>query len=371
MNFSGFFYKKYIEGGITVQNNDYNYNQYPQQQNYQPQYPPYQQDSQHNYNTGMPYIPEDPYVIQSKKKIRKHGFVIGICILVFLLAPYILGFMLRLTGTAKLYLTDYIFQRSVELIYSVIFLFLPFFLVYLFKSKEGKIEIEKAFTKPCSPLIFFTSIGFGLMLCYCGDFVSNWIAALFKSFGITLTSTGAVYIPTEGVPLVLFFISTAIAPAIIEEFTMRAVTMQALRKYGDTFAIVMTALVFGLMHRNAVQGIFAFIAGVVFGYICVATGTVWTAVIVHALNNGIYVVFNVINVKNPALFERIYPIILVLIFIIGVICSIPFVLSKKRQKLIQPQPLPTTSEKTMSFILTPTMCLAIIWMLVYTLFVQI
>ncbi len=366
-------------------NNYYNYYNYqnPQQQpNYQPQYPPYQQQyqqqyqqyPQYNYNTGMPYmpyIPEDPSVTQAKKKIKKHSIAIGICILVFLASPYILSFMLRIFGLSEIYITDYIFQRAVELVYSVTLLFLPFFCVYLFKNKDGKEEIEKAFKKPCSPMIFFTAIGFGLMLCYCGDFISNWVAVLFQSFGVTLTSTGEIYIPTEGAPLVLFFISTAIAPAIIEEFALRAVTMQALRKYGDKFAIVMTALVFGLMHRNAVQGIFAFIAGIVFGYICVATESVWTAVIVHSLNNGIYVVFNVINTKDPALFEKIYPIVLILIFIIGILCAIPFVLSKKRTKLTRPPLKPTTSEKTKAFLLTPTMCLAIIWMLVYTLFIQI
>ncbi len=367
-------------------NNNYNYYQNPQQQYYQPQYPPYQQQQyqppyqpyqqypQHNYNTGMPYtpyIPEDPSVTDIKKKIKKHSFVVGICILVFLASPYILGFMLGIFGVAELYSTDYIFQRSIELIYSVVFLFLPFFFVYLFKDNKGKTEIESAFKKPCSGIVFFAAIGFGLMLCYCGDFISNWIALIFQSFGVTLTSTGEVYIPTEGAPLVLFFISTAIAPAIIEEFALRAVTMQALRKYGDKFAIVMTALVFGLMHRNAVQGIFAFIAGIVFGYICIATESVWTAVVVHALNNGIYVVFNVIDEKNSALFEKIYPVVLILIFIIGILCAIPFVLSKKKAKLTRPPLKPTTREKTKAFLLTPTMCMAIIWMLVYTFFIQI
>ena len=365
-----------------VQNNYYYYNNNPnpQQQYYPPQYPPYPnyqqnpQPPQYNYNTGTPYVPytpEDPSVTESKKKIQKHGLIIGTCILVFLASPYILGFMLGLFGLSDIYATDYIFQCSIELMYSVVFLFLPFFIVYLFKNKEGKAEIEKTFAKPRSSLVFFAAIGFGLMLCYCGDFVSNWISALFQGFGVTLTSTGEMYIPTEGVEVVLFFISVAIAPAIIEEFALRAVTMQALRKYGDKFAIIMTALVFGLMHRNAVQGIFAFIAGVVFGYVCVATESVWTAVIVHALNNGIYVVFNVINAKDPAMFERIYPVVLILIFIVGILSAIPFVLSKKRTKLIRPVLRPTTKEKTKSFLLTPTMCIAIIWMLVYTLFGEI
>ena len=367
MNFSGFFYNNYKEV-IKVQNNYNNYYQNNQPYQYNQ---PYQQ---YNYNYGAPYIPYqpiDPATLLAKKKLRKHSFLLGICILVFLASPYIFSYALRFLGLAEIYITNLSFQRATELIYSIAFLFFPFFLIYITRDKEGKAEIEKSFSKPHSPLIFFTAIGFGLMLCYCGDFVSNWVAIIFQSFGITLTSTGEVYIPTEGMPLVMFFISTAIAPAIIEEFAMRAVTMQALRKYGDNFAIVMTAIVFGLMHRNAVQGIFAFIAGVVFGYICIATESVWAAIIVHFLNNGIYVIFNVINAKNPVLFEKIYPIVLTIIFIIGILCAIPFVLSKKRTRVNRPPLRPSTSEKAKTFLLTPTMCLAIIWMLVYTLFVQI
>lgn len=353
MNLSGFLFIFLQKRGTTVQNNFYNTNEYA---------PP----------VGMPPVFNYHRITQAgKSDLKRLSLRIGVCILIFLTAPYILGFTLNFLGIYDLYLNNTAFQYAVELVYSVIFLFLPFFILYKNDTEENKIRMENSLEKPVSAGLFFSAIGFGLMLCFCGDFVSGWVSAFFENLGITLTTTAEVSIPTSGAPLLLFFLSTAILPAAIEEFAMRTVTMQAMRKYGDRFAIIMSSLVFGLMHRNAVQGIFAFIAGVVFGYITIATKSVWTAVVVHSLNNGAYVLFNVINESNAALFEKIYPIFLTAVFVIGLGCSVPFLMSSNRQKLKKAPVFPNTKEKLKSFLFTIPMVIAVIWMLVYTLFVQI
>ena len=355
MNFSGFFQYNIYENERrkNLQNN-------------------FSQQPQYDFNYGMPVFTNYHEIIEkAKRNIRSHSLRVGFCILIFLASPYILGFALQFFGVYDLYLENTVFQYSIELLFSIVFLFLPFFVIYRNETQENKEKIEASFEKPASPMLFFTSVGFGLMLCYCGDFISTWISALFEEAGINLTTTAETEIPTSGIPLLLFAISTAVLPAIVEEFTMRAVTMQPLRKYGDKFAIIMTALVFGLMHRNAVQGIFAFIAGAVFGYIAIASGSIWTAVVVHSLNNGIYVVFNVLNERNPELFEKVYPIVLTAVFVIGLASAVPFILSSKRNKLTKAPVFPGVKKKTSYFLFTVPMVIAIVWMLIYTLFVQI
>ena len=71
---------------------------------------------------------------------------------------------------------------------------------------------------------------------------------------------------------------------------MRGVVMQPLRKYGDWFAILTSAFVFALMHGNLVQAPFAFIAGIGLGYAVIASGSLWTGILVHLLNNSISVI---------------------------------------------------------------------------------
>ena len=84
----------------------------------------------------------------------------------------------------------------------------------------------------------------------------------------------------------MIFIGTSIIPPLIEEFALRGVLMQSLRKYGNAFAIITSAFVFGIFHGNAVQIPFAFLCGLVIGYAVIATESIWTGIIIHALMNG-------------------------------------------------------------------------------------
>ena len=307
-------------------------------------------------------------VSQSKKEIRRHAIRIGICILVFLSAPYVFGTVLQLTGIYNQYLENFTLQYSLEMLLTVVFLFLPFFFVYISSSKKNKKAIALSFEKPRSPLTFLLAIPFGLMLCFAGDYLSSVIASIFESIGITLTDVPDYEVPTSGSGLFLFAFSTIVPPAIIEEFTMRGVAMQPLRKYGDKFAIVMTALVFGLMHRNAVQGIFAFIAGLVFGFITISTNSIWPAVIVHALNNSFSVLLNVLNETSEEAATKIYALVVSIVLVSGLFSAIIFFIMGDRNKLSNPSPWLPVKEKTSSFFFNIPMIISFVIMILYTIF---
>ena len=66
---------------------------------------------------------------------------------------------------------------------------------------------------------------------------------------------------------------------------MRGVVMQPLRKFGDRFAIVASAVLFAILHGNMVQIPFAFVAGLALGYFAIVTNSIWTSVVIHSLNN--------------------------------------------------------------------------------------
>lgn len=327
-------------------------------------------NSYFNFGNGFPYQ-NNSFEIAEKTKwgIKRHSVKIGICILIFLSSPYIFGTLLSIFGLYEKYLNSLVLQYACDMFLTVLMLFLPFYIVYSLSEKKDKNLIEKSLEKPKSPMLTFSAVGFGLMLCFAGDYFSSFVYSLFQSVGITLTTTGDVEIPTSGLPLFAFAFSTIVVPAVIEEFTMRAVTMQPLRKYGDKFAILMTSLVFGLMHRNAVQGIFAFIAGAVFGYIAIATNSVWTASAVHALNNGFYVLINVMNEVNPDLSDKVYTIFVSCVFVIGCVCAVLFALSRDRYRLKSSRDILTLRQKSSVFIFKSVpMVIAIAWMLFYTLF---
>lgn len=81
-------------------------------------------------------------------------------------------------------------------------------------------------------------------------------------------------------------IALAIIPAICEEFAMRCCSLQLLKRYGKGFAVVAVSIVFGLLHGNVVQFIFAFAVGLILGFVTVKTDSIVPAVLIHAFNNA-------------------------------------------------------------------------------------
>ena len=85
---------------------------------------------------------------------------------------------------------------------------------------------------------------------------------------------------------ILFFIEVAMLPAILEEILFRKVMLNGAKKYGTIFAIIFTAVMFGMIHMNIPQAVNAMLIGIVFAYITIKTGTILPAMILHGINNG-------------------------------------------------------------------------------------
>lgn len=83
------------------------------------------------------------------------------------------------------------------------------------------------------------------------------------------------------------FLYAGIFGPVIEEIIYRGFLMKSLQKYGKTFAILVSAAVFGLMHGNPLQSIFAFMVGLVFGYAAVEY-SIYFSILLHVLNNLLF-----------------------------------------------------------------------------------
>ena len=91
-------------------------------------------------------------------------------------------------------------------------------------------------------------------------------------------------IPNFGIYILYAFLM-CVVPAVFEETLFRATILNGLREKGKTYAILMSALIFMLMHGGPDQTIHQFILGVILGYVFVYTGSIWATVLIHFLNN--------------------------------------------------------------------------------------
>lgn len=93
------------------------------------------------------------------------------------------------------------------------------------------------------------------------------------------------YLPQLEGSSLLLVIGAAVLPAVFEELFFRGVLMRALSRGGDLAAIIISALCFALCHGSLQNFVGPFAAGLVYGYMVYAVGSVWPAVTAHLFNN--------------------------------------------------------------------------------------
>jgi membrane protease YdiL (CAAX protease family) len=91
---------------------------------------------------------------------------------------------------------------------------------------------------------------------------------------------------STSLPVVLYIL--AVTPAVAEEVVFRGVIGRGLlARYGLVGGVVLTSLLFGLTHLNLPQSVGVIPIGVAMHVAYLATGSFWTPVAMHFLNNAL------------------------------------------------------------------------------------
>ncbi len=282
------------------------------------------------------YIPYGftPKTYEERNKIKKLANIIGASLLVLtLLAALIsfgLTFVLSLLGIASEnihnILKDTGFNQFFQITASTLLFILPF--TVIFKCAGYRISDLAIFAKP-KEKTFLPFFLLGISFCAFSNIAISIAGTFFEQFGINYEVDFGEN-PEGLFGFLLSLIATAIVPALVEEFTCRGLILGTLRKFGDGFAIIVSSIIFGIMHGNFQQMPFAFLVGLVLAYITIKTETLWVAVAVHAFNNFVSVAFNYLPKAMPEdIKNAMYVILLTVLMIVGLISI--FLLNKNNQ----------------------------------------
>lgn len=171
------------------------------------------------------------------------------------------------------------------LAYLVTFL-IPTIVFRLITKKEEKRDmgIRKAPAKE-TPLIIIAAIS---IIFACAQINAMMVSSFdfYEYMQEALAPTG----PMAFYQILLQIFTTALVPAICEELLFRSAILSSLVPYGKGFAIIASALLFGLMHRNPAQLFYATAAGLVLGYVYVKTRSFWCVFLIHFVNNLLSVI---------------------------------------------------------------------------------
>lgn len=169
----------------------------------------------------------------------------------------------------------------VSILISQILIFCPFFLYC--KKKNIKIREFIPYRKMNLASIVLTVVCTYLM--YPLIIVINAISMIFTTSG-----SAQVVDMMQGQNIVLNMMFMALLPACVEEFVFRGVLFQTYRKSRMLPAVLLSGFLFGCMHMNLNQFMYAFALGVYLALLVEATGSIFSSMIAHFTLNATSVV---------------------------------------------------------------------------------
>ena len=255
----------------------------------------------------------------NETELRKTSSKLGFSLIFYFLLNVIIsiftldvakGFLL---GKLNLNISENMLVDTVNSISKILLIFVLFFFFSVSK-KEALIKNIHFVNKKVNilPLILI-----GFLVIEIADIVTNYAMGICKFIGVKSTSPEFIVEKTT-LGIFLSVINFSLVPALTEELIFRGIVLNFVRPYGKAFAIFSSAFLFGLVHGNLEQFVFAFITGMFFSYVTLLTESILPSVIIHFLNNLMADMLNIFQDK-----ENILKIILIFksfVGLLGLVC---------------------------------------------------
>ncbi len=218
---------------------------------------------------------EKPPKFMPDKEFSKVGGSLWLYIIMQLTLSFLFSFVAMPLIMYSLYYDYSAINACIEMLISFISgIILLWFMSNSFKRsiQDLKFTFKPKETIDTVAMMYFLNYAIGI------------IGVLLSKFGLPDTSpdfslNGSVLFNT------FTFISVVILAPIFEELIFRGMILNALTKYNKMFAIIVTSLLFGLLHLNITQAIPAFFMSLVLCYMYVQTDSILVTILAHAGNN--------------------------------------------------------------------------------------
>ncbi len=186
--------------------------------------------------------------------------------------------------------TDYYFTLMAQ---TVCFLALPILMFFLLRKRGEKLTIRTLTSgfgfKKLGLRNSLRTVIITIAMIYMATVVSFVWNNLLSLMGYTFTSSKTEY-PSVGI-LFLELFMTAVLPGFCEEFVHRGLIFYGYKDSGFK-VVILSALLFSLMHQNIRQTGYTFFDGIVLALLAYYTGSIWPSVFAHFFNNAVSVLWD-------------------------------------------------------------------------------
>jgi len=314
----------------------------------------------------------ESYMIAERERtaLKRTALAIGLSVIIFFVSSYLAGYalatptyyILESVPTVELY--DVVYELYTALIYA-----LPLLLAIIPIPLLTRIPLKVALPmrKP-QARIAVPGVMAALGSSVIGITIASVLLTLFQTAGLGY-DVPTPPVPETNIGILMYIFTLSVLPAILEEILFRGFILQSLRRFGDMFAVIISALVFALVHGNFAQLPNAFIMGVTIAFLAVKTGSLIPGMILHFINNfgaTVLDVFLISRTENEVL-AGIYSLgYMGLYFFVGIIGIIILLVRDDKFFTLVPYKSPlTVGQRTKAFFLQPVALTGIVLMLVF------
>lgn len=169
-----------------------------------------------------------------------------------------------------------------------------FIFVYFFILKRKKMPFLKSFEKS---KLSFKQIIIIILIGLVSLFLISPIINVFDEFLVYIG------IPSSNLPIninkpinfIYLVLTLGILAPISEELLFRGIIFNGLKQKGIKTAVLISSLMFMLVHLNLHQTIYQFILGVILALAVLYTNNIFSSVLIHFINNTLVLLINYIN----------------------------------------------------------------------------
>ena len=224
------------------------------------------------------------------QQIRKVSNTTALPVLIFALGQLVFGTIAGVIFTVMersgIALSD---EMKSLILYSAVYIVgggIAVLVFYLVRSKETGLRLGQVFQKPKQSvgwIIKWFVIIWGMT--YLTNFFTSMFTAIMKLLHIELQAP-QIGFNTDPFGIFVSVFSIAILAPVFEELIFRSAVYRNAEVMGQGFAIVASALLFGLMHQNYAQLFYTFVMGMGMAFLVAKTRSVIPAMLFHFLLNG-------------------------------------------------------------------------------------
>lgn len=132
--------------------------------------------------------------------------------------------------------------------------------------------------------------------------ITSIITKLFEEGGTNIPTADFSVDKASVSAILLTILYLVIVAPISEEIVFRGLILKSLSPFGRKNAIVLSALLFALMHKNIPQAVGAFAIGIIFATVDTKANSIVPSIIMHSLNNMLPCLMNInASVKSTAI----------------------------------------------------------------------